>query len=107
MMPWLRVNQSRELPEYAVPRPSFSAEVQRGSIPGAPNAELLFLVFMVREAASPNRRYSHATLRSFDFAGLRRGLVGITASIRFSIEKALTSRVALIVVLQEKTDCLP
>src|ERR1700680_3665870 len=43
-MPWLSVNQTEELLLYAVPRPSFALEVQRGSMPGAPKAmEFLFI----------------------------------------------------------------
>ena len=32
------MNQTRQLVWYAVPTPSFALDVQRGSIPGAPNA---------------------------------------------------------------------
>src|ERR1700674_861001 len=43
-MPWLSVNQTQELLLYAVPRPSFALEVQRGAMPGAPKAmEFLFI----------------------------------------------------------------
>src|SRR5207237_9369718 len=38
MMPWLRVNQTRQLVWYAVPMPALALRVQRGSIPGAPKA---------------------------------------------------------------------
>src|SRR4029453_9963907 len=37
-MPLETVNQTRLMAEYAVPTPSLSLRVQRGSIPGAPGA---------------------------------------------------------------------
>ena len=77
MMPWLRVNQSRQLPEYAVPSPSFALDVQRGAIPGAPNAEPLIPVFMVREAASPNQRSSQPELEILIFRRSEARPVGV------------------------------
>ncbi len=44
MIPWLRVNQTRQLVWYAVPIPSFVLRVHRGSIPGAPKAEFGLLL---------------------------------------------------------------